>query len=213
MHRIPEKGRVYWFCRCVCGTERRVRAEKLVGGKSSCGCERNRKFALVNRTHGVSSSHPYTFVSWAKMKERCTNSKHPHSRHYLRRGITICARWLGESGPLNFLADMGERPKGLSLDRKDNDKGYWCGKSECSDCGPLGREPNCRWATEQKQKRNTRQNVLLTFQGETLCMAEWAERTGINQHVIRNRYAVRKWSVEKTLTTPVEKRAKRKAST
>ena len=78
-----------------------------------------------------------TYYSWGGMIARCTNKKHNRYKYYGARGITVCDRWrLFE----NFLADMGVRPEGLTLDRIDNDKGYMPG--------------NCRWATAIVQANN-----------------------------------------------------------
>lgn len=81
-----------------------------------------------------------TYQAWSQMKQRCLNAKHRRYKDYGARGITICPEWLHDF--LRFLADMGECPPGLSLDRKDNDGNY---------------EPNnCRWATAQQQAANRR---------------------------------------------------------
>lgn len=80
-----------------------------------------------------------TYHSWAGMKARCTNPNHQAWLDYGGRGITIDPRWENFA---NFLEDMGEKPKGLSLDRIDNDKGYF--------------KQNCRWATREVQNTNQR---------------------------------------------------------
>lgn len=108
---------------------------------------------------------------WVAMRTRCRCPTSQSYRDYGGRGIKVCARWdLFE----NFLADMGPRPSRLhSLDRRNNNGDY---------------EPsNCRWATRKEQLRNTRANRLLTHNGLTLPVAEWAERLGINANTIRVR--------------------------
>jgi hypothetical protein len=105
------------------------------------------------------------------MMARCENANHHSYHRYGGRGITICETWHDFAG---FLSDMGERPDAdHSLDRIDNDRGYGPG--------------NCRWATRVEQQRNRRNNRIITIDGLSLCVAEWAERTGINHESIRGR--------------------------
>jgi hypothetical protein len=119
-----------------------------------------------------------TYQSWESMKRRCKDPK----KKYVQRGIKVCERW---ESFLNFLADMGIRPEGTTLERQNNDKGYAPG--------------NCIWATMKEQSRNKTSNVFLTFDNETLCTADWARKTGISHKVIRERVN-RGWSVEDALT-------------
>lgn len=112
------------------------------------------------------------YVAWVSMKTRCHNPRSLNYRGYGSRGIKVCVRWLHSFA--NFLADMGPRPSKLhSLDRIDNDGNYNPG--------------NCRWATHVEQQQNTRNNRRLTYNGETLCLSEWARRLGIGRTSLRCR--------------------------
>ena len=87
------------------------------------------------------------------MVYRCCCPKSKAYPRYGGRGITVCKRWRDDKHA--FVSDMGPKPTPKhSIDRIDNDKGYWCGKTECPECGPLGRVGNCRWATSKEQVRN-----------------------------------------------------------
>ena len=105
-----------------------------------------------------------TYQSWAGMIQRCLNPKNRMYSYYGARGIGVCERWLVYA---NFLADMDERLEGMTLERRDNSKGY--------------SPENCYWATRKEQMRNTRWNRMLTFDGRTQCVSAWVEETGLSR--------------------------------
>lgn len=135
--RSDRNSGTFWCCRCDCGTTKTISARCLVGGRStSCGCrvlERVTRHGHACNSSGVGESP--TYISWRSMIHRCQNPSHRSWRRYGGRGIRVCKLWLTFT---NFLADMGERPPGTSLDRyPDNDGNYEPG--------------NCRWATPKEQ--------------------------------------------------------------
>jgi hypothetical protein len=157
----------------------------------SCGCLQKELASKRLVTHGRSNSK--TYRSWAAMKARCYNPLHHAYENYGGRGISVDPTWL--TSFQTFVEDMGERPSNTTLDRIDNESGY--------------SKVNCRWATKVEQGNNTRCNVVLEFQGESKTATEWAKDLNISYYALIKRISDYKWSVERALTTPLQKRTKR----
>lgn len=181
----PERRSRYWLCICECGSERTVFRSNLVTGRSkSCGCF-NLEKVKEGRKHGMAGSPEAK--AWGAMKQRCLNPNNPKYASYGGRGITVCDRW--RESFESFYEDMGARPSPEhSIDRVDND-------------GPYSPE-NCRWATRTEQARNQGTNRPISFRGETLCLSEWAERTGLQYDTLKARLQYG-WTVEDALTRPL----------
>lgn len=130
------------------------------------------------------------------MKQRCFNSKNKRYHRYGGRGITVCERWQIFD---YFYADLPPRPEGKSLDRKNNDGPYSCGR--CEQCIANGWPKNVRWATPRQQGQNQSTNVRLTYKGKTRIAAEWSRITGIPQGLIVERIK-HGWSIGEALTWP-----------
>jgi hypothetical protein len=162
----PERtgyGMTKWVCRCDCGSEKTVTVGNLGKNTNSCGCIRNTQGALTRK-------HPLWGI-WSAMIQRCTDIGCKSYPLYGGRGIRVCDRW--KSFP-NFLEDMeaSYRP-GLSIDRKNNNKGY--------------NPSNCRWATAKQQGRNRRCCIMIDTPWGKLNVAEAAERIGMDRNRFRTR--------------------------
>lgn len=167
VHRFPSgKTQSIWLCRCDCGSEMAIKIGSLTNGNSrSCGCL---YLETRNTTHGMSRTS--THRAWRAMVSRCSDSHDKDYRRYGARGIVVCDRWLGDIGPKNFLADMGPRPLGCTIDRIDND-------------GPYSPD-NCRWVTAKMQGRNRHNNRMAELDGEWKCVSEWAEVLGSHRNYL-----------------------------
>lgn len=193
---ITKQNGALWLCDCDCGNVCVVRSTKLrTGWTKSCGCFHRERSAEAHRVHGAKDGRrkgakvKEGYWLWYNLRHRCENEKYPQYKDYGGRGIRLCDRWKGKDGFSNFLADMGERPKGMTLDRIDNNGNYEPG--------------NCRWATRLEQANNKRNNRMLTYKGKTQSLPMWARELGIKRSTLDMRVRVRKWSVERALTTPV----------
>ncbi|MES0207901.1 hypothetical protein NKJ93_02225 [Mesorhizobium sp. M0028] len=126
---------------------------------------------MRNFKHGKTGSPEY--FTWAGMRQRCSNPKTPNYDRYGGRGISVCSRWANSF--VNFYTDMGPRPSiGHTIERLENDGDYEPG--------------NCVWAVKKRQANNTCRNIVVTYEGKTHTLAEWADRLRINYRTLHNRY-------------------------
>lgn len=180
-----KRASITWECRCDCGSVvTSVLTSSLRSGNTkSCGCLQREATARSNYRHGaaVRGRLSRTYIVWRGIISRCKNNP-----EYAGRGITVCDRWKTYS---NFLIDMGERPAGLTIERTDNNAGY--------------SKENCIWANRTQQSRNRRSLRLLTYQGKTMPVSQWAENVGLPYHVLTQRVRKLGWDTERALTTPV----------
>lgn len=129
-----------------------------------------------------------TYASWAKMRRRCIDPTYHGFADYGGRGITFCERW--ESFE-KFFDDMGARPAGKTLDRREVNKNYEPG--------------NCRWADAFEQANNTRVNHFIEFNGQRKTVAQWARELGMLEATLSWRLVTENWPVETAFQTPVRR--------
>ncbi len=176
-----------WECICDCGSVVRVVWRSLVtSNTSSCGCLRRELRTRKNTTHNKSRTKVYKI--WCGMIKRCYNQKSKSYKDYGGRGIEVCERWQEFE---NFYVDMGDPPKGYTIERRDNDKGYFL--------------ENCCWVTKSEQNNNQRTNHLIEFNGVIKNISQWEKYLGFPESTIHKRI-FRNWSIERALTTPLRKR-------
>lgn len=182
-HRRKGTYKYYALCQCDCGSEPRyVYTAPLRNGEAqSCGCLHKERVTK----HGA-FGHPIFHV-WSGMMSRCYKKNDKRYSRYGGRGITVCDRWHDVN---TFISDMYPSFKeGLTIDRKDNNEGY--------------SPDNCRWATHKEQTRNYSRNVVITHAGKSLCLADWADITGIPYKVLHDRIQTRGWKASDALTKKV----------
>lgn len=148
------------------------------------------KYKLQTHGHCRSDRRSTTYVSWQNMIKRCTDPKHRSYAKYAGAGITVCARWRNFDA---FLADMGERPDGLTLDRYPNREGNY--------------EPgNCRWATPKEQVRNRAKTIIVDLDGERMPLAEAVERLGGQPYALVVQRYLKGWDVRRACTEPPQRK-------
>ncbi|HXJ43182.1 MAG TPA: hypothetical protein VNH18_28135 [Bryobacteraceae bacterium] len=180
--------KVFYLCRCDCGTERIVQKGNLVNGNSrSCGCLKREESIARFTTHHATGTPEH--MAWLRMRQRCINPKTPDYPNYGGRGIT-CDPAFDDFAV--FLKEIGLRPSPIhSLNRINNERGYEPG--------------NVEWSTKIEQMNNTRRNIKFTYGGETLPLSTWARRMGLKRSTLSQRIYVLKWDLERALTTPTQK--------
>lgn len=176
-----DKKGTYALCRCECGNEKEIQLYNVLKGNSkTCGN------CTYKGLYNTRLARIYTL-----MISRCTNVISKNYKDYGERGIRVCDDWLNDfSNFYDWSIENGYK-EDLTIDRIDVNGNY---------------EPNnCRWVNMTVQQNNRRNNVSVTYKGETKTLTEWSRTLGINYNTLRGRLFRNKWSIEKSFETPIKK--------
>jgi len=175
-------GGMVWFCQCDCGNTHTVLSAQLTAHLvQSCGCIHSERMHTLMLKHGQTGSP--THLTWCSMRDRCNNSAPEQYKRFGGAGISVSPHWDTFE---QFYKDMGNRPEGLHLIRKDTSKNY--------------SKKNCFWGELTSQTTNRKTNHFLTYQNHTRTISEWSKIVGIPASTIWSRIEKHNWSIEKSLT-------------
>ena len=192
--------RPYCLCKCECGKYKEVPVRNLIIGQTkSCGCLQredasnrmstfNKETAIHNDATRENKTRLYKI--WVDMKRRCNNPNRLSASNYHNKGISYCKEWETYLPFKEWALNNGYTDE-LTLERKDVSQNY------CPE--------NCTWIPLSEQSKNTTRNKYLTYNNETLILSDWAKKLNMSSKTLLYRLK-RGWSVEKALTTPVDKK-------
>lgn len=176
--------RTLWTCKCQCGNIKNIDGYTLRRGtSSSCGCSKD----------GHSKTRLYSI--WIGIKDRTSCTHRPRSKDYVCRGIDMCDEWKDWNIFKSWALDNGYS-EDLSIDRIDNNKGYY--------------PDNCKWSNIKEQNSNKRNNITITLNGETHVLSEWCRILGINRESVKSRILQQGLTPEEALTIPFVKGNRKK---
>jgi hypothetical protein len=184
---------VYWLCKCDCGNEKIISGHSLKRGLIlSCSCLQKEITSKRTKTHGESRTKFYKL--WNGIIDRCENPTSSSYHNYGAKGITVCTEWHKYENFKEWALANGYK-EGLSIDRIDNNKGYY--------------PENCRWVTFQEQQNNKKDNHYITYNNKTMSLGDWARELKCERATIYARLQ-RGWTEEEAVSTPIGHRRKKK---
>lgn len=185
---LASDGKVYKAkFRCKCGNTKEIVINDVIRGHTrSCGCIQRNYAKMRSSKHGETYTRLYGI--WCSMKGRCSNSNKLDYARYGGRGISVCKDWNSFDNFRDWAINNGYSDN-LTIDRIDVNKGY--------------SPNNCRWATTKQQSRNKRNNIRITFRGETKVLVEWCEQLNLPYGTIETRIH-RGWNGVDALTKPIK---------
>ena len=195
-----QSGHALWLCKCDCGTSYTVSSNRLNSGTKSCGClqkerssfaARKRKGVRYPKRYNIGKENGRLYQCYKDMVNRCYKVNNKRYETYGGRGIKVCSEWLNDFYSFRDWALTNGYTDNLTLDRVDVEGNY---------------EPaNCRWASQKTQNNNRRNNVVVTYNGETMTLHELSERyTDVPYKTLWKRINAG-WSLHDAIETPVRK--------
>lgn len=163
-----------WECKCDCGNISYPTSNSLLSGNTkSCGCVTRRKSGERFRKMNVTHQQTYTrlYHTWCSMKSRCYRKSNDHYKSYGERGITMCDEWRNNFEAFYEWAIRNGYSDNLTIDRIDNDKGYY--------------PNNCQWISFSDNTRKKRNTVFLTVNNENKSIREWGNILGVSHSTVR----------------------------
>lgn len=181
-HKKPRKNGgniLFWKCKCDCGNEKVVNINNILKGFSkSCGCLISEVTTEKNKTMKQKDKHKYSdyslYRTWISMRKRCYSVTEPAYKDYGGRGITVCDEWNSDYNSFLIWAKSNGYQKGLTIDRIDNDKGYY--------------PDNCRFVDNYVQANNKRNNIKICFNNEVDTLPNWARKLKVSASMLYSRY-------------------------
>lgn len=184
----------YWRCKCDCGEERLSSPYKIINGTTkSCGCKK------VDRCHDMTSKYRIKhggkkerlYGIWHGMKQRCYDSSCKDFDRYGKRGICVCENWRNDYNAFREWSINNGYDSKKTIDRIDVNGNY--------------APDNCRWITLEEQNRNKEETIYLEYNGERKSLADWCDDLGIKYQTVYARIYHNGWSVNRALSTPVQR--------
>ncbi len=168
-HKEKRVGNI-WKCRCDCGRTILIPTSRLSYHKTQCCAECNRKRSAEQlTTHGLKNKNRRLYRIWHEIISRCFYPGDTVFHHYGGAGLDMAEEWKSYPAFYEWALSNGYRDD-LSIDRIDNSKGYY--------------PDNCRWETDKVQAINSKNSVLVTVKGTTMCLADWARAAGVNRRTV-----------------------------
>ena len=186
---MDDHGTSHWLCHCDCGKDKVISRTSLLRGTVSCGCYAREQSSKRHRKHGGHGTLLYSV--WNAMKHRCSCPDDKGYRNYGGRGIYVCKEWFEDFTTFKNWAEASGyvEGSGLTIDRIDVN-------------GPYCPE-NCRWVSMSVQANNRRTSKLVTYNGVSMTVTEWAKELEVDPRILRRRLIKYNFDLEAACASPI----------